>query len=398
MIYTIMIIVISDKWILIKPGIGKKRVGWLNMKLSGKVAAKILMAVLAAMLVLAGCSGGSPSDGQNNQSSANAGGSAGGSNDTGKSPNESTQSDDAQYPITIKHALGETVIPSKPERVVTISWANHDVALALGVVPVGFSEANYGVEDDSGLLPWTKQKLDELGVSEPNIFRDAAGLDFEAISDAEPDVILAAYSGITQEEYETLSLIAPVVAYPNAPWVISWREQIMMNATGMGLAAEGEQLIKDTEQFIADQASKHPEMKGVKAAFIAMTPGDLSSFWVYMPGDPRGEFLQELGMVFPDSIHPYATPDTGFALQLSAEHADALNEADILITYGDEALLAAMQADPVFSKVPAVKRGSMVLIPDGTPLAASLNPNPLSIRYTTEEYIALIVEAIRNIN
>jgi iron complex transport system substrate-binding protein len=393
-----MIIVISDKKILIKPCIGKKRVGWLNMKLSGKVAAKILMAVLAAMLVLAGCSGGSPSDGQNNQSSANAGGSAGGSNDTGKSPNESTQSDDAQYPITIKHALGETVIPSKPERVVTISWANHDVALALGVVPVGFSEANYGVEDDSGLLPWTKQKLDELGVSEPNIFRDAAGLDFEAISDAEPDVILAAYSGITQEEYETLSLIAPVVAYPNAPWVISWREQIMMNATGMGLAAEGEQLIKDTEQFIADQASKHPEMKGVKAAFIAMTPGDLSSFWIYMPGDPRGEFLQELGMVFPDSIHPYATPDTGFALQLSAEHADALNEADILITYGDEALLAAMQADPVFSKVPAVKRGSMVLIPDGTPLAASLNPNPLSIRYTTEEYIALIVEAIQNIN
>ena len=38
-------------------------------------------------------------------------------------------------------------------------------------------------------------------------------LDFEAISDANPDVILAAYSGITQEEYDTLSEIAPVVAY-----------------------------------------------------------------------------------------------------------------------------------------------------------------------------------------
>jgi len=358
------------------------------------------MFVLIAVLALAGCSSGTSSNSEKNQSSSNAGSAASGSNDSGNdhASNEAVQEEEAEFPITIKHAFGETVIPSKPERVVTIAWANHDVALALGVVPVGFSEANYGVEDGTGLLPWTKEKLDELGVTEPNLFRDSAGLDFEAISDADPDVILAAYSGITQEEYDTLIQIAPVVAYPSQPWVISWREQIRMNAAGMGMAAEGEQLIKDTEQFIADKAAEHPEMKGLKAAFVAFSPSDLSSFWVYMPGDPRGEFLQELGMVFPESINEYATSDTGFALSLSAEHADALNEADILVTYGDEALLAALQADPMFSKVPAIKRGSMVLIPDGTPLAASLNPNPLSIRYTTDEYVSLIVEAIQKIN
>ena len=370
------------------------------MKCTRKVAAKVLMFVCIAVLALAGCSSGSSSNSENEQSSSNNGSAAGGADVSanGHATNEAGQEGGSQFPITIKHALGETVIPSKPERVATIAWANHDVALALGVVPVGFSEANYGVEDDSGLLPWTKQRLEELGVTEPNIFRDAAGLDFEAISDAEPDVILAAYSGITQEEYDTLSQIAPVVAYPAQPWVISWREQIRMNALGMGLEAEGEQLIQETEQFIADKAAEHPEMKGVKAAFIAFSPSDLSSFWVYMPGDPRGEFLQELGMVFPESIYDYATPDTGFALALSAEHADALNEADILVTYGDEALLAALQADPMFGKVPAVRRGSMALIPDGTPLAASLNPNPLSIQYTTDEYVSLIEEAIQKMN
>jgi iron complex transport system substrate-binding protein len=355
--------------------------------------------LLIAVLALAGCSGGSSSNSKNDQSSG-AGSAATGSNASGNASDNTSgnTSDEAQFPITIKHALGETVIPSKPERVATISWANHDVVLALGVVPVGFSEANYGVQDDSGLLPWTKQRLEELGVTSPNIYRDAAGLDFEAISDSEPDVILAAYSGITQEEYETLSQIAPVVAYPNQPWVISWREQVRMNATAIGLAAEGEQLIQETEQFIADKAAQHPEMKGLKAAFLAFSPGDLSSFWVYMPGDPRGEFLEELGMVFPDNIQPFVTPDTGFALSLSAEHADALNEADILVTYGDQALLEALQADPMFGKVPAIQRGSMVLIPDGTPLAASLNPNPLSIRYTTDQYVSLIVEAIGKIN
>jgi iron complex transport system substrate-binding protein len=358
-----------------------------------KAAATGLVIGLSAALLFTGCLKGNTAETSGTESpSVNSETAANGTKEK-ESRNEAT----AQFPITIKHAFGETVIKSKPKRVVTIAWANHDVALALGVVPVGFSAANYGVQDDSGLLPWTKKKLQELGVTKPNVFQDTAGLDFEAISDAQPDVILAAYSGITKEEYETLSKIAPVVAYPKDPWTISWREQVRMNAAGMGMVAEGEQLIRDIEKLIADKAAQYPELKGVKAAFAYFTPSNLSSFYVYLPGDPRGEFLLELGMVFPESVNKHVTPNTGFALSLSAENADALNDADIIVAYGDDALLKALQADPVFGKVPAIKRGSMVLIPDGTPLAAAGNPNPLSIEYTTDEYLSLIVEAVRKI-
>lgn len=335
--------------------------------------------ILGAVLLFAGCSG--------------KGGSV--NKDSGSSGQKYVQG--TTFPITIKHAFGETVIKNKPQRVATISWANHDVALALGVVPVGFSAANYGVQDDSGMLPWTANKLKELGIDKPNIFQDTDGLDFEAISDTEPDVILAAYSGITREEYDTLTKIAPVVAYPEVPWVISWRDQIRINAAGMGMVEEGEQLIEKTERFIADKAAAYPDLKGKKAVFTYISPADLSSFYIYMPTDPRGEFLGELGLEFPDSVNRHVTPDTGFALLLSAENADALNDADVIVAYGDEALLKALQADPVFSKVPAVRRGSMVLIPDGTPLAASLNPNPLSIEYMLDEYLTLINEAVQKI-
>jgi iron complex transport system substrate-binding protein len=381
----------------------RSRVG-VRMKMVRQVAVKGLLFVMIAVLLLAGCSNNNAGTENENQGpAANSGTAVNETNDSGNAAeNERDTSAEqdiaAQFPITIKHAFGETVIESKPERVVTIAWANHDVALALGVVPVGFSAANYGVQDDSGLLPWTKKKLEELGVTNPNVFQDTAGLDFEAISDADPDVILAAYSGITQEEYDTLSEIAPVVAYPEQPWVITWREQVRMNAAGMGMIAEGEQLIKDIEQLLADKVAQYPELKGVKAVFAFFSPSDLSSFYVYTPGDPRGEFLLELGMEFPDSAQQYVASDSEFALNLSAENADALNGADIIIAYGDDALLHALQADPVFGKVPAVQRGSMVLIPDNTPLAASGNPNPLSIEYTTDEYLSLIVEAVRKIN
>ena len=321
------------------------------------------------------------------------------SEETDKSKSQNTESKDkeTEYPISIEHAFGETVIEEKPERVATIAWANHDVALALGVVPVGFSAANYGVQDESGMLPWTAEKLKELGEENPNIFQDTDGLDFEAIADSNPDVILAAYSGITQEEYDTLSQIAPVVAYPEIPWVITWRDQILYNAKGMGMEEEGKQLIADTEKLIQDTANKYPEIKGKKAAFAMFNVTDLSKFYVYTPGDPRGEMLEEIGMIYPEGIKEQITDESSFYIELSAENADALNDTEIFVAYGDDNTLAALQADPILGKVPAIQNGSVVIIEDNTPLAAAGNPNPLSIQYTIDEYLSLISDVAKKL-
>lgn len=303
-----------------------------------------------------------------------------------------------QYPITIKHALGETVLEEKPERIVTIQWANHDVALALGVVPVGFSAANFGVQDDSGLLPWTKEKLDELGETNPNVFMDTDGLDFEAISDAKPDVILASYSGITQEDYELLTQIAPVVAYPTAPWATTWREQVQLNSEGIGMKAEGDQLIKDTESLINEKLSAYPQIEGKKVVWVNFSAKDLSKLHIYTPIDARVSFLHELGMEYPESITGKITDPTKYSLELSAENVEALNDADIIVGYGDAELLKTIQADPLLGKIPAVKRGSVAFITADTPLVAAGTPNPLSIAYTIDEYLKLIGTAADKVN
>lgn len=348
------------------------------MKNSRKIPFITLAMISMLLLALVGCS--------SNQSS----------NEDSKAKKTDSENAKSDYPIAIKHAFGETVIEEKPERVVTISWANHDVVLALGVVPAGFSAANYGVQDDSGMLPWTAKKLKELGEEKPTIFQDTDGLDFEAISDANPDVILAAYSGITQEEYDTLSEIAPVVAYQKSPWVASWREQVTFNSMGMGMEEEGKKLIADTEKLIEDKASEHPELKGKKAAFVSLNAADLSKFYIYSPADPRGAFLTELGMEYPESITSQFTDDSFFK-EVSAENADMLNDADIFVSYGNDQTLKALQADPILGKIPAVERGSVVIIGDNTPLAAAGNPNPLAIEYSIDEYLTLLSEAVNKL-
>ncbi|OMF21670.1 iron ABC transporter permease [Paenibacillus sp. FSL H8-0548] len=349
-----------------------------------------LFIFLVLVIALAGC-GNNSSNSEPSSSPA--------ATETASTETPATEAPASQeYPIVIKHALGETVIESKPERVATVQWANHDVALALGVVPVGFSAANFGVQDGSGLLPWTAKKLDELGVKDPNVFQDTDGLDFEAISDSNPDVILAAYSGITQEDYNLLSEIAPVVPYPTAPWATTWREQVMLNATGMGMTAEGELLIKSTEEMVNEKLSKYPQIQGKKVVWVNFSATDMSKLHIYTPVDSRVSFLYELGMVYPESITEQITDPNSYSLSLSAENVESLYDADLFVGYGNDELYQAIKADTLLGKIPAIARGSVAFIDSDTPLVAAGTPNPLSIAYTIDDYLALIGGAIDKIN
>ncbi len=298
------------------------------------------------------------------------------------------QNTSGEYPIKIQHAYGETVIESEPKNIATISWGNHDVPLALGVVPVGVSKANYGKSDENGLLPWTAQKYKELGVEKPVVYDDIDGLDYEAISDSNPDVILAAYSGITQEEYDLLSQIAPVVAYPKNAWQTLWREQITMDATAMGKQAEGEKLVKDLDALIKEKTANYTDLKGKTAVFCYFNPADLGKFYIYLPTDPRAAYLTDLGLAFPESISKLGADS--FSIEVSAENIDVLKDADILVAYGNDDLLKALQSDALLGTVPAVKNGAVALIEDGSVLSASCTPSALSIPATIDEYLEIL--------
>lgn len=317
---------------------------------------------------------------------------------TQESSQESTiQNSNEGYPITIDHAFGQTVIESKPERIATVSWGNQDVALALNVAPVGVSKGNYGKLTSQGLSPWTAAAFKKLGVVNPTVFDDTDGLDFEAIAKTEPDVILAAYSGLTEEDYQTLSQIAPVVAYPNEPWQTSWREQVLINAKGMGMEEEGKSLVERTDNLIKEKLKNVSELNGKSAAFIWVNASDTSQFYVYLPIDPRASYLMDLGLSFPEKIQNYAKDAKDFSMTLSAEYVDLLDEVDILVTYGDDQTLSALQKDSLFKHVPAVQRGSVVVIDSTSELAGSATPTVLGIEATIDEYLQLLDTAAKRV-
>lgn len=316
-------------------------------------------------------------------------GCASAADDSSDDSNASTGSSGESFPVTVEHAFGETVIDAKPERVATVAWANHEVPLALGIVPVGMSKATWGDDDNDGILPWVEEKLDELGGEPPVLFDETDGIDYEAVADTAPDVILAAYSGLTQEEYDTLSKIAPVVAYPEVAWGTSVEDMIEMNSEALGFEKEGDALIEQLDADAEAALAQHPELKDAKVLFGYFDMSDLSKIGYYTAADTRPGYLHELGLPLPQIVEDSADSDQ-FYLEVSAEEAQRFDDVDLFVTYGDDSTVATLQADPLLSKIPAIAEGRIAILPDATPIAASANPSPLSIPWGLNDYFDIL--------
>ena len=81
-------------------------------------------------------------------------------------PGDRAQVDADAFPVTIEHAFGETTIEEEPNRVATLGWTDQDMALSLGVVPVGATKLTWG-GNDAGSSDWFDAELEELGAEAP---------------------------------------------------------------------------------------------------------------------------------------------------------------------------------------------------------------------------------------
>lgn len=335
------------------------------------------LSAIAGLVVmsLAACAGGST--GETSSSAGNA----------------APASSGPAYPITVEHVYGATTIAAAPVRVATVAWANHEVPLALGVVPVGMSKATWGDDDGDGVLPWVEDRLEQLGATTPVLFDETDGIDAEAVADTRPDVILAAYSGITPEEYETLSKIAPTVAFPELAWGTSMQDMVRLNSRALGRQVEGEKLVADLDAEISTTFAAYPQLDGKSVIFTYIDPKDTSKIGFYTAHDTRPGFLTSIGMLDPKLVKDRSATTEAFYETVSSEQADLLADADLVVTYGDGSTLAALQGDELLSQIPAVERGSVAVLQESTPLAASANPSPLSIGWGLDEYLDLLATA-----
>jgi iron complex transport system substrate-binding protein len=338
-------------------------------------------ALLAAgALVLTGCSTG-PTGGES-AGGASAGGSASAEGATG------------EFPRTVEHEYGETTIEEAPERVATVSWVNHDVATALGVVPVGVPTTDFGA-NENGSTDWFDAALEESGAEAPETYAETDGINYEAIAALQPDVILGAYSGLTQEEYDKLSEIAPVVAFPEdaVAYGTSWQDSTELIGQALGREERAAEVVADVEQQIADTAEQYPELEGTSFVYGTLDPSAADQISAYTLDDNRPKFLESLGMVQSEAVERAAAGKETFYIPLSSEEADKLT-SDVFVSWAeDESVRETIQDDPLLSRIPAVADGALVLQTDPQEVLSVSAASPLSIPWALENVVPDIAEA-----
>ncbi|WP_277051346.1 iron-siderophore ABC transporter substrate-binding protein [Ruania albidiflava] len=295
-------------------------------------------------------------------------------------------------PVEIEHAFGSTTIEAEPTRVVTLGWGSTEAALALGVVPVGIETQTYAV-DDAGRLPWVSEKLAEMDAETTMVPATVEEPAYEDIDALEPDLILAPYSGITADQYDLLSEIAPTVAYPEAAWTTPWRDVIDIVGRSLGMAEEATALVEDLDGQLAAAEDAHPELQGLTVAAVWDVGG---TFYVYKPADARVDFLLDLGLESAPAVTELDTGGETFVYGLSYEQTDRL-EADILVNYASTDEEAQTFLEQSYAQaIPAVQDGAVANV-TGDPLVAAMSPpTALSLTWGLQDYVDLLSAAAQN--
>ncbi|MEI7026680.1 iron-siderophore ABC transporter substrate-binding protein [Paenibacillus sp. y28] len=232
-------------------------------------------------------------------------------------------------PRTIVHAAGQTIVPAKVERVVTLTPHLADHLLSLGMKPVGSV-----VREAGDFEPYIGEQLkgtESVGQSaSPNL---------EKVLQLKPDLILGEEKNHSKP-YEALSKMAPTIVYANKEMEQDWTLIYKKVAEAVGKQDLAEAKLKEFDA----------KTKGLKEKLTAKLGNETVVFFKVTDKDTRvmgsksslGKIAYEqLGLKYPAGLPeeegeiklaleklPEINPDYIFLLDVNVpDYADKLNEA-----------------------------------------------------------------------
>ncbi|WP_284642378.1 ABC transporter substrate-binding protein [Paenibacillus silviterrae] len=290
-----------------------------------------MIALIVFALVLAGC--GKQATGEQNAAEGTA---------PAPAPNQEVRK--------VKHAMGEAEIKGTPKKVVVLTNEGTEALLALGVKPVGAVKSFLG-------NPWydhikaEMQGVTELGLeSQPNM---------ELIAGLQPDLIIA--NKLRHEKiYDQLKAIAPTVVSETLRG--EWKENFALYAEALNKKAEGQKVIGDFDNRVADLRAKAGDKLKKTVSVVRFMAGKTR---IYYTDTFSGVIFKQIGIARPET----KSKET-FADEITKERLPEV-EADTLFyfTYetGDNKASATETEwtnDPLWKNLNVVKSGNAHRVSD----------------------------------
>lgn len=309
----------------------------LRRTLSGAV----LTGMLAAVLV--GCSADASTDGA---TAAPAG-----------STTSDTSADAGEWPRTITHEAGETVIEAKPEHIVSTSVTITGSLLAIDAPVTASAATTVGdATDANGFFSQWGDVAVERGVE---VLYPDLEIDLEAVMVAEPDLIIVSATGAdsTVEQYAQLSEIAPTIVLDYSSK--TWQDLAVELGEATGLEDQAQTAVDDFDTRVAEVADTITVPSG--ATNIVSFNGDGQN-GVAKPGGSHGTLLASLGFDVvgaPDELDESEQAREDFSFVSLENLTTALQGETVLLISADDSRVDALLGTEVLANLPAVTSGQV---------------------------------------
>ncbi|MCQ6277452.1 iron-siderophore ABC transporter substrate-binding protein [Bacillus sp. V3B] len=275
-----------------------------------------------------------------------------------KEGTEGKQAAESEGSREITHAMGTTTIKGTPKRVVTLYQGATDVAVALGVTPVGIVES-WVQQPVYEYLRDDLEGVQQVGLeTQPNL---------EEIAKLKPDLIIA--SKLRHEKvYDQLSQIAPTVTHET---VFKFKETVDLMGKAMNKEKKANQLLVDWDNRVEDFKGKITDKLGDQWPIeVSVLNFRTDHARIYVTGF-AGDILGELGFVRPESQQK-AADEGNVVLKLTTKESIPSMNADVFFIFnadGHNADAEAIQQTydewtnhPLWKNLDAVKNGQTYMI------------------------------------
>lgn len=229
---------------------------------------------------------------------------------------------------TVKHAMGETVIPAQPKRVVALDQSFVDAVLTLETPVVGYT--TYRSIDDS-LPDYLGPVAAEYG-KEATVVGTLEQPSLEKVMALKPDLIVSAK--VRHEAlYDKLSKIAPTVFSETTGAI--WKDNVRLMGQALGKEELAETRIKAYEERAGRIGTAIKEKEGALPTISVVRFAGEDTVRLYVENSYSGLVLKDVGFPRPEG-QPVVRD--AIAVDISQERIAELDADRIFVaTYPDPA-------------------------------------------------------------
>lgn len=270
-------------------------------------------------------------------------------NEPTKQIEESPAAENSEKLRTFEHVMGRIEIPEHPQRVIGLFV--EDEMSALGVKPImQYSSGSY-------YQTYLESYLSDV----PKL--DTASINFEAVMDAKPDLIILGFGGWGEEGvYEKLSKIAPTYVFTGSEiqYPQNWQKNLRIVADLLNKSDVAEEIIKKREEKTkaAKQLLADSSERGTVAMIRIHASKELRLYGG--PGGQVGTALYgDFGLEPSQIVKDLAWGEDMDVQTISMEVIPQI-DADYVILAIDEGRSDQAQElmdSPLWKNIPAVKNG-----------------------------------------